>query len=105
MLILTAKHFEFVNSATENFRQHKLLSNATDKKLIVDEVKTSLSHDLPNANKPDISGRPIVISVECHGSKISKYVDHFFQPHDNSLPSYIKDTSDFINKMNKIKNI
>ena len=35
-----------------------------------------------------IPGRPVVSSVECHTSKISKFVDHYLQPHTKSL-SYV----------------
>ena len=33
-------------------------------------------------------------------SKISKYVDYHFQPIMKEIPSYVKDTNDFINKIN-----
>ena len=42
---------------------------------------------------------------ECQTSKISKFVDHYLQPHINALPSYIKDTSDFINKISETENM
>ena len=57
------------------------------------------------AHKTNIPGRPVVSSVECHTSKIFKFVDHYLQPHAKSLPSYIKDTSDFINRINEAKDI
>ena len=47
----------------------------------------------------------VLSSVECHTSKISKFVDHYSQPHAKSLPSYMKDTSDFINRINETKDI
>ena len=47
----------------------------------------------------------MVSSVECHTSKISKFVDHYLQPHAKSLPSHVKATSDFINRINETKDI
>ena len=44
-------------------------------------------------------------SIECHTSKISKFVDHYLQSHAISLSSYVKDTSDFINRINETKDI
>ena len=44
----------------------------------------------------------MVRSVECHTSKSSRLVDHFFQPHAKSLPSYKKDTLDSI-RVNETK--
>ena len=34
-----------------------------------------------------------------------KFVDHFLQSHTKSLPSYVKNTSYFINRINETKNI
>ena len=53
----------------------------------------------------NIPGRPVVSSVECYISKTSKLVDHYLQLHAKSLPSYIKDTSDFINRIDETKDI
>ena len=96
----TAKHSDSVNSAKESFRKQELLSNLTASKLTVDEVRTPQFHIFPKVHKTNIPGRPVVCSVKCHTSKISKFVDHYLQPHAKSLPSYIKDTSDFINRIN-----
>ena len=70
----------------------------------MDEITTHQLHILPKVRKPNVPGRLAVSSVECHTSKIFKFVDHFFQPHAKSFPSYIKDTSDFNNK-NETKDI
>ena len=101
----TAKHSAIVNSVIESFRKQELLSNSTASKLIVDEVRTPQFHIFPKVHKTNIPGRPAVSSVECHTSKISKFVDHYLQPHAKSLPSYVKDTSDFINRINETKDI
>ena len=42
----------------------------------------------------------IISSINCHTYKISKYVDHYLQPVMKEIPSYVKDTNDFINKIN-----
>ena len=101
----TAKYSDIVNSAIESFRKQELLSNSTARKLTVDEVKTPQFHIFLKVHKTNIPGRPVVSSVEFHTSKISKFVDHYLQPHAKSLPSYIKDTSDFINRINETKEI
>ena len=56
-------------------------------------------------HKPSIPKRPVISPVECHASKISKFFDHYLKPHVEALPSYIKDTADFINKFNGAENI
>ena len=77
----TAKHSDIVNSAIGSFRKQELLSNSTSSKLTVDEVRTPQFHIFPKVHKTNIPGRPAVRSVECHTSKISKFVDHCLQPH------------------------
>ena len=101
----TAKHSDIINSAIESFRKQELLSNSTASKLTVNEVRTPQFHVFPKFHKTNMPGRPVVSSVECHPSKTSKFVDHYLEPHPKSLPSYVKDTSDFINKINETKDI
>ena len=49
--------------------------------------------------------RLVVNSAKCNTSKILKFNDHLFQPHAKSLLSYIKDTSDFINRINETNDV
>ena len=55
--------------------------------------------------KPNISEIPIVMSVEFRTSKISKCVDYYLKLHIEALQSHIKDTADFIKKINRVENI
>ena len=71
-----AKYSENLKSATENFRKQELLSNSIANKLTIDEVRTAQFHTLPKVHNPNIPRRSVVISVECHTSKILKFVDH-----------------------------
>ena len=101
----TMKHADTVNKSIESFMKQNLLDKSTAQKLTVEDPRTSHFYILPKIHKPDIPGRPVVSSVDCHTSKISKFVDHYLQPHAQALPSYIQDTTDFINKINKTENI
>ena len=40
-------------------------------------------------HKKDKPGRPVVSSVNCHTSSISKYVDYHLQPIVKDIPSYV----------------
>ena len=44
-------------------------------------------------------------SVNCHSSKVSEYVDYQQQPIVREIPSYIKDTSDFLRKLKLITEV
>ena len=47
--------------------------------------------------------RPIVSSCESITERISQFVDKWLQPYVKSLPSYVKDTTQFINHIEQIK--
>ena len=47
----------------------------------------------------------MVSSINCHTANISKYVDYHLQPIVKQIPSYVKDTNDFINKINAVKSV
>ena len=56
-------------------------------------------------HKKFISGKPVACSNVYHTSKISKFIDYHLKPHRKDLPSYIQDTTDFINKLETKKDI
>ena len=47
----------------------------------------------------------MVSSINCHAANISKYVDHHLQPIVKRIPSYVKDTNDFISKTNAVNSV
>ena len=51
---------------------------------------------LPKIHKEDNPGRPMILSVNCHTSKISSFVDYHIQDSAQSLKSYVKDTTHLI---------
>ena len=44
-------------------------------------------------------------SVNSHTNTFSKYVDFHLQPIVKNIFSYVRDTTDFLQKLNKVKNI
>ena len=47
----------------------------------------------------------MVCSINCHTTNISKYIDYHIQPIGKQIPSYVKSTNDFINKINAVRSI
>ena len=57
-----------------------------------------MSHLEPSKGPP---GRPIVSDCNSDTYAISEYIDHFLAPIAKSHDSYLKDTQDFSEKLNK----
>ena len=59
-------------------------------------VRTQEMYFLKKIHKNPPSARPIVSGCDGPTEKISAYLDHWLQPLAKSLPSYIKDTKEFV---------
>ena len=66
------------------------------------EPRTPRFYLLPKIHKENNPGRPVIFSVDCHTSRISLFVDYHMQDSAQSLKSYVRNTTDFINKINTI---
>ena len=55
----------------------------------------------PVLNMPP--GRPIISDCSSESYKVAEYIDHFLQPIAAKHDSYLKDTSDFLNKLKQVK--
>ena len=101
----TSTHAELVNTTIERFKKESLLSESIAEGLKSIDPRTPKFYMLPKIHKEDNPGRPVVSSVNCHTSNISKYVDYHLQPIVNQIPSYVKDTTDFLQKLDAVNNI
>ena len=73
------------------------------RKLIVDEPRCSVFYCLPKIHKPNNPGRPIVSTISCPTSLISKFVDSVCQPLVKNTPSYLKDTNHALTLLNDFR--
>jgi len=61
------------------------------------------THKIPDHTLPlNYPGRPIISGCNSYTENLSKFIDSILQPLMKSLPSYIKDTTDFIKKLKSI---
>ena len=67
--------------------------------------RTSRFYILPNIHKDGIPGRPIILSCGAPTENISQFVDFYLCPLVESIPSYIKDTTDFLCKLKSVGQI
>ena len=96
---LTNIHCEKVNQTVEHFKKSNLIPEKIASMLKCKDPKPPKFYTLPKIHKKSNPGRPVISSIGCHTTNISKYVDHHLQEHVSKLPSYVKDTTDFINKI------
>ena len=55
----------------------------------------------PFSNQPP--GRPIISDCSSESYHVAEYIDSFLQPLASKHDSYLKDTSDFLNKLKQVK--
>ena len=99
----TLQHNKLVNDTITRFKKEKLLPQNIADGLSTSNLRTPKFYLSPKIHKPYNPGRPVISSVDCHTSNISRYVDYHLQPIVKNIPSYMKDTNDFIKKTKDLK--
>ena len=84
--------FSFSTSSKLSFAFYLLILRLTD----------VLSINLKSASNPSF---PFSLSLSLYIYKISKYIDNQLQPHVKELKSYVKDSTDFIRKINSMEKV
>ena len=79
-----------------------MIDDETAKYLKENSPKPGRFYTIPKIHKQGHPGRPTVSSNSHPTERISQFVDHHLQPLVTKLPSYIKDTTHFLNKLNSI---
>ena len=98
-------HARLVNDTATRFRNNELITENIAKVLQVQQLEMPKFYTQPKTHKTGNPGRPVVSFVNCHTNTISKYVDYHLQPIFKNIPSHIRDTTDFLKKLDKVKNI
>ena len=96
----TENHRDLVNHAIDTLHKYKHLEEKLSTGLKLSIARTPQLYLLPKIHKAGNPGRPVVSSIDCHTSKISEFVDHHLQSVVQETSSYVKDTNDFLNKLN-----
>jgi hypothetical protein len=69
----------------------------------LEDTRTAKFYFLPKIHKKKVTGRPIISGNGCPTERISAFVDEHIKEFVKDLPSYVKDTKDFINKIESFK--
>ena len=101
---LTLEHHSLVQDLVTELFNKKLISEQTFKFLSTGGKRTSIFYLLPKIHKNLVNppGRPIVSSVDCPTERISMMLDIILQPLLLETKSYIKDTPDFLTKIEEL---
>ena len=94
-----------MNRTINEQKSSHLLNEKIANDLLSSEAKTPQFKMLAKVHKEGNPGRAVVSSIDCHTTKISKYIDNQLQPHVKELKSYVKDSTDFIRKLNSMEKI
>ncbi len=104
---MTKLHYDKVKQKLDQMLDNKEITEKTYRYLSTNNDRTALLYLLPkihkNATNPP--GRPIVSGNDCPTEKISQMLDIILQPFVPKIKSYIKDTSDFIRKLKKLRKL
>jgi len=104
---LTQQHNTEISKLIDNLRSENEISDKCADYLCNTQPRTPQLYLLPkiHKNKTPVPGRPIVSANNSPTEKISQLADNFLQPIVQTTKSYVKDTTDFINKVEQIPNI
>ena len=88
-----------VNDTIDRFTKENLVSKKLADGLKSINPKTPKFYILLKIHKEGNPRRPVLNPIDCHISEISNFDNNYLQPLVREIPSYIKDTKDFINKI------
>ena len=94
---------EVANTVEDLFQNGEI--DDTVKEFLLQPVCTTPEfYLLAKLHKPDrpVKGRPIVAGCNGPTQRISQFVDHFLNPSTRTLPSFVKDTTHFLQILNDL---
>ena len=102
---LTNKHADMIKKVASEMLEKDEISEKTFKYLTTNCSRTAQFYMLPKIHKSVTNppGRPIISGNDCPTEKISHMIDIILQPFVPKVKSYVKDTTDFIQKISAIK--
>ena len=93
----THKFNTHINNLINQAWRLNIVDESTYNNLQTKNPRIPIFYLLPKIHKKDNPGRPIVNGMGSVTEKISDYVDTFLRKYTPRIPSYIKDTTHFLN--------
>jgi hypothetical protein len=88
--------------ALEAMHARDHIDDKTMEYLTPEDLKPGRFYLLPKIHKENNPGRPMVSANDHPTEKISKFIDFYLRPFVANLPSHIKDTTDYLKKMENL---
>jgi hypothetical protein len=95
----TTKYFKEVCTFVKYCRDAEFLAAHDSKYLLSYQPRLATFYMLPKIHKKGVPGRPIVSACGCPTERISAFVDYHLRPLVAKTSSYIRDSTDFLNKL------
>ena len=88
-----------VQQLVKELQEHNYIDDMTNKWFCQtpNPPRTPVFHTLTNIHKPAPVGRPIISGCDGLTERLSSFLDKLFQPIAKGQESYLKDSTDFIN--------
>ncbi|XP_078584852.1 uncharacterized protein LOC144867010 [Branchiostoma floridae x Branchiostoma japonicum] len=100
---LSEEHATKVRRTLLHLREEGILDDTTYNYLAPPQhPRTPNFYLLPKIHKEGNPGRPILSANDCATERISAFADFHLRPLVTRLPSYIRDTTDFLRRLNKL---
>ncbi len=98
----TKSYLRILKKILKKAVQENIIDNKISNYLLGSKFKLSKFYCLPKIHKPNCPGRPIINSIDSLTSHISQYVDFHIGSLVPLIPSYVKDTTDFLSKLESL---
>ena len=101
---ITLDHNKEIALQIQSMVKGRDITERMGKTLLNPNPRTAQIYFLPKIHKclDNPPGRPIVSATGCPTERISAFVDHFLNPLVKEAKSYVKDTNDFIQKIDAL---
>ena len=101
---LSAEHMLSIRDIVSNMYAHKEISKKVKDFLLDFPMRTSRFYLLPKIHKGKFPppGRPIISGNGCPTERISQFVDFFMKELSPKGPSFLKDTTDFLQTLHAV---
>ena len=91
-----------ISQLADQLHEDEVITEDMHQHAVRKDTRPARFYLLPKVHKKGVPGRPVISACGSATEGLSEIVDYFLQPYLPFIPSYIKDTDDFIRKIRNI---